>query len=219
MSSPAFPTITDGTGSGILSSAMVERVVYTLLRGAFTNLAASPAMVDRVFRFLTDTERTNVKALLAQRPPNIVHGYPRRGLNLPCVAIALGSEQETDEYIDDYMGDDDVDADGESATGAQAVYGSRVRTTLSIVVVGLSPDHVQYLYQLVWAIVKAMKRPLNELQVTMQALSGGDVEPRDDLSPEMAFARTISVPLDGTRTYVVDAALWADVVVQVEIAV
>ena len=177
-------------------------------------------MVDRVFRLLEEEERTNIKLLLASKPPKVVFGYPRSAMTGPVIAIAIGNEQGTTDWLNDDLPDDIDDPYDESETGVQEVFGHRVSTTLQVFVLALNPDHVQYIYQMVWGILLAMTKPLVALQFTpTDSMSGGDIQPREDLMPEVIFARVITRSWEGTRSYVTDAGLWTDVVVSAEVSV
>lgn len=215
---PSPPAFTPASGSGLRNVAMIERAVYAVLRAGFEALASQLAFVDRLFWHLDAAERANIKALLSERVPAVVHGYARRGVDMPLLAISLTNEQEVDPAaLGEFLGLEDDDFDESPNDAKQIMTGSVVEITIQTWIYGRTPDEAQYLYQVAWALLKQARDLFLAVQATPGRMSGGDVAPREDLLPDYIYCRMIQASFSGPRAFSQDATFWDGVRVRAHV--
>ena len=216
---PQPPSPTPSSGSGLRNIVMIERAVYTVLKVGFAQLVTQLAFVDRLFWHLDAAERANIKAMLAEGPPTVVHGYARRGVTMPLIAISLTNEQEVDPAaLDEFLGIEADDFDESPTDAKQSMAGSVVEISLQVWIYGRTPDEAQYLYQVAWVMLKQAREIFLKLQATPGRFSGGDVVPREDLLPEYVYCRMIQIGLSGPKAFSQDVTFWKGIIVKAKVA-
>lgn len=188
------PTLAQARTSGV----MVERVLYAVLKTELERLSA-PANVDdlrRVFRHVFDplagdAEREEYVTHLRSRPPTVVLGYPRTTAQPPIVAITLGEEEEEDSSasLGDFIGESLPGEAGE----ATEYLGVHFRQTFHVYCFSDHPVVAAYLYHVVKLILLGAKKFLIQAGVVDPRLSGGELAPDEDFTPEDWFSRVVRV--------------------------
>lgn len=145
-----------------------------------THLFAPTAGTDAAADFLTHFRR---------RPPAVVLNYPRATAEPPVYAIVMSDENETDNAIDDFVGET---LDGERGA-AQEYRGAHFEGTFSVFVFAEHPEVTMYLYQLGKAILLGAKPVLERAGLVDVHFSGGDLSPDEAYIPESMFARVLRV--------------------------
>ena len=209
--SPKVPSQT--SKSGLQNIAMVERVVKVIIESAFEEIATDLAFLDRLFWRLESSERAILKQYLKTEKVTVVHGYARRGMKMPLIAVAVANESDGQPVLGDLQGRE-TDEYQEFLGGPSAavdVFGTDTTTALQIWIYAPTPDVCQYLYKIARVMLKSARDELLAMQVLPGAMSGGDVVPREDLLPDFVFARMIQWQLSGPETFVVEPKFWKKV--------
>ena len=87
-----------------------EKVVVNSLRAGLKLLRDNPELFDRIFPALNTEERHKIKQYLTNDTVKVTYGYPVNRASLPCFALMLGGENESEQNLGDYVDsiDDDV---------------------------------------------------------------------------------------------------------------
>jgi hypothetical protein len=198
------------TYEGPQSIAGCQRVVFHVLKSGFEALAESPDSVDRTFHLFRKEEREKVKTILGKIPINIIHGYPTMGADLPIISITTAGERSDERFLSDSMALESLDSFQEfdpAGFGGLEVTGTRVRTTLNLLIYADHPDVLQYYYALTWVLLHAARKLFLKMGIDPGDVSGADLVPDPTLLPEFVYGRRITVELSGNRTYSIDHSL------------
>lgn len=167
---------------------LVERLLKRVLEVSVKLLKDDEETAKRYFSNFFDTtmsttERDQFVQAFINTPPTTVLGYPRVGAEVPCYAIVLSGEEESEAFLGDYAGSDDkFDYTGAFFTANYAVF---VHST--------HPDITGVLYQLAKAIIHANKALLMQAGIAGVTLSGGELAPDESYMPENWFSRVLRI--------------------------
>ncbi len=169
---------------------LVERLLKSLLETAVTQLATKPDDALRYFSHFFDTtvgteERDQFIRAFAANPPKVVIGYARSGAELPCYAIVMSSEEESDAFLNDYEG----------SVGDTEYRGAFFEATYAIYVYSNHADMAQVLYQIAKAIVHSGKGLLLHEGALEVHIGGGELAPDENYMPENMFVRVLRVAI------------------------
>jgi len=117
------------------------------VRAAFT-AGTIDTLLARIYRNFTPENRLRVKAWLAKHDIKIVENYPHDEQELPCWAVVIDPEQQTQQYLGDQAGNVELST-GEHVVGSA----ERWRSTVGILVVAEQTELIKWLYQLAKWIV------------------------------------------------------------------
>ncbi len=168
---------------------LVERILKRLFDTAVQQLLANKEDAVRYFSHFFDTtmgstERDEFIRAFYNTPPKTVLGYARAGAELPCYAIVLASEEETDSFLADL-----VESDHET----KEFIGAFFEATYSVYVYATHPDMAQVLYQIGKAILHTGKGLLMHEGALQVTIGGGELAPDESYMPENMFVRVLRV--------------------------
>jgi hypothetical protein len=165
---------------------LVERLLKRLLEAAIKMLKENPAEATRYFGHFFDVtvseaERDQFVRAFLQAPPRVVLGYARSGVELPCYAIVMTSEEEAEAFLGDYVGHED----------AFEYLGADFDATYTIYTYSMHADMTQVFYQLCKAIIHAGKGLLFQEGVISLSIGGGELAPDENYMPENMYVRQL----------------------------
>lgn len=174
------------------SVLMVERFIKNLLRDTIEVLLKDPDELRRFFSAFFDStigeeELNSFVASFIKSPPRSVLGYARSGAELPIFATVLTSEEESDAFLGDFVGQHEDERSGFENTGAF------FDATYSVYVYSTHPDMCAVLYQFAKAVIHAGKGFLMSNGVLEVKLGGGELAPDENYMPENMFVRVLRV--------------------------
>jgi hypothetical protein len=174
---------------------MIERVLLAVIRSEVERLRADTNELTRFFSHFYDPiageeERARFVANFQAQPPVTVLGYPRTTAQFPCFAVVLESENESQNVLDDYVGES---LPGEDVDEAAEYRGAIFDHTYSVYVFAEHPDVVAYLYQFVKLVLFGAKPFLVQAGLIDPHFSGGELSPEEMYLPENMFARVFRI--------------------------
>ena len=90
-----------------------EKVLQSAIRAGLEMVREDEQLFDRVFSRLNVTEATRLKRYIAGNKVNVTIGYPVNRSKLPCYAIMLGGENESENYLGEFSDElDNAEATG-----------------------------------------------------------------------------------------------------------
>lgn len=167
---------------------LIERLLKRLLDTAITMLKDNPNEAQRYFSHFFDIplgqeERDQFVRAFLSAPPKTVLGYARSGAEMPCYAIVMTDEEESESFLGDFTGTED-----------QVEYlGADFDATYAIYTYSMHPDVTQILYQLAKAVVHAGKGLLFHEGAISLSISGGELAPDENYMPENMYVRALRV--------------------------
>lgn len=166
---------------------MIQRYLHTVLKQGMEKLRDNPELVEAIFAQyeLSTTEVDAIKTAMTSLHPKIKHQYARIDDTFPVISIVLAGEDETDEVLGDYAQQED---DGSETLTSFWTH------RYDLLIYTENPDHTQYLYEMVKAIIIA--QDLTEFGLYQTHYSGGDVAPDPRYAPEHLFLRRFSIKGD-----------------------
>jgi len=196
---------------------MIERRLFRIVKAGIDWYAERP---ERFQRFLlTQKELSEEEAAIARiyfggdpdasppvepHPPTLIHGYARTGGPFPCVALTLGGE----DISTDYLGRDAsmLGSDGEEffdpETGAVVdPHVRRMRYTFNFLIHADHPDVAIWYYHLLKQIIISSHRELEADDVEDVTISGRDLAPDARYLPDTIFTRMLVVTCEGDEVW------------------
>ena len=195
--------------SGAQSSASAERVLFHVIQTGLQSIRDEPGYVDRVLRLCSPSERSKVEKMLKTTPIQVAHGYARKSMKLPLVAITIMDEREDIAYVGDWMGaePDQFSESTPAYSDQRLVSGNNVESRLQVHIMDKNPDTVSHLYSLCWTLIRGSQKIFIDLGLELTTLTGSDLMPNPDLGPELVYARQCTIGVRGLRTYTLPATL------------
>jgi len=86
---------------------IVETILTEVIESRLKVLKTKADIVDRIFSDSSLTLRNRLKTYLTDGSLRVIRGYPNERATMPCYAIMLGGESETEKSIGSYIGDED----------------------------------------------------------------------------------------------------------------
>ena len=139
-----------------------EQVVEDALHAGVAQVRAAfvdgtiDTLLARIYRNFTPENRLRVKAWLAKHDIKIVENYPHDEQELPCWAVVIDPEQQTQQYLGDQSGNIELST-GEHVIGSA----ERWRSTIGVLVVAEMTEQIKWLYHLAKWIVGTYREQMN----------------------------------------------------------
>lgn len=169
---------------------MIERYIYTALQAGIEIITARPAILDALFKDdyeLDAAEVAAIKQLWEEKPPNVIHSYPRIDSSFPLYAVILSEEREDQTFIGNDAGmvtdpnDPNYGADIDAAVWVHSYW---------IQCLAEHPDVTRYYYEVAKSILLATD--WEERGIFSIQMSGADLAPDPRYLPENLFMRQIT---------------------------
>lgn len=173
-----------------------ERFLLTELR-----LSVAEAAKGRIyFAGGTNTEGETVEA----RPPTLVHGFARTGGPFPCWALTLGSESESQVYLNDDAefldseGNATIDPDTGEIVEPKVV---RIEYLFNILCITDHPDVTLWYYHLLKRIIRSNHDMWLGNDIDPPTINGADLAPDPRYLPSDVFARQLTLRIEGEECW------------------
>lgn len=176
------------------ATILVERVILALLRSEVDRLSKDEDETRRFFSHFFDptSDEENRERLVKNfmtQPPRTIIGYARSTAELPTYAITLASDEESDEYLDHYVGQT---LEGERASEDAEYSGSFFQSSYDIYVLAQHPEVTLYLYHFARACLFATD-VWDTYGILDPVLSGGELDPNETYLPDNVYGRILTV--------------------------
>jgi hypothetical protein len=169
-----------------------ERVLQDLLKYGFNNVHSDQTLIDDLFHKYDPDTITAIKDYYANHTISIRQNFPRDDIKFPMVTIlnASDSEDQSIDLIGDFL-TSDLDV---TRTQATRTIGHGLRTEIQVFcLAGKDSNAVLWLYYVTKAILTANINTLNAHGLHNIIFSGRDITLREDLFPEITYARVLSI--------------------------
>jgi len=191
------PVLDISLGAAWDATVFPDRLLRYLLQSTIDQLLENPDEMSRFFSHFFDStisadERDQFINRFKIAPPKAQLGYMRAGAELPHWGIILADEQEEDNLLGDYAGQDDVDPIEYQAALFNAVY--------TVFIYAEHPDVCSYQYQLAKSIVFGGKKWLLSKGIQEVQLSGGELNPDEGFFPDAVYVRALRVRMKSTTS-------------------
>jgi hypothetical protein len=181
-----------------------ERALHRVIEEGLAVLDATPPLLARFLRApgWTDDEVARIVAFWQTEGghPSIVHNYARAAASLPCYAIVLMSETETDDYLGHSEGAVMLDEVTQLMAEIEAEIGRRVNVnirglqfTFQIFVYTENPDVTAAYFNVLRSIFLGANKKLLDFGLERPTYSGMDLTQMPAYLPENVFARVLQV--------------------------
>lgn len=210
---------TFGSGlTGAQSIASAERVLFHVIKTGLEALRDTDGYVERVLRLCSPGEQRKIKKMLKTQPIQVAHGYARRSMKLPLIAITILDEREDISYIGDWLGSepDQFDESTPAYSDQRLVSGNAVESRLQVHILDKNPDTVAHLYSICWTLIRGSRQIFIDLGMELTTLTGSDLMPNPELGPELVYARQCTLGVRGVRTYTLPAKLIGSIKTTIE---
>lgn len=183
----------------------VERMIYQAIKDGVAAYEADPAAFEAFLLAggLTAEEAGKGRQYIAERPPVVIMGFPRRDAQIPCVALTVGGES----VAADWLGEDvsDLDEDGERYLDDQGnpadMHGRRWQHNFDCYVYADNGDACAWYYQMVKNIAMVSRATWQAQDLDEITLSGAEMAPDPRLSPADIFVRRLSIACRSDTCY------------------
>ena len=174
-------------------SMLLERVLQETLRFGFQAVSSDPTLVDDVLIKLSDAARADIKGYFDSREVAVHLNFPQDYIKYPMLAIlnADDNEREDLDMLGDYMGSTESFVSG--TTRAQALGHALSSRDQVFCMAGRDSNATLGLYYLSTAILMLNRSTLHQQGAMNVRFGGNDIAFREDLMPEMTYARMLSV--------------------------
>lgn len=188
--------------AGRFSVVMAERVFLALLRSEVERLRENEEELRRFLSHFFDPlisveERDQYVANFRRDPPFVVLGYPRASTRMPCLAIVLEQDSESDKPLGSYLGQTPP---SESRARAEEYAGSMFEQTYGIYIYAEHPDVCLYLYHFAKAVMLGAHVVLHECGIIDPRYQGNEMQPDEMYLPENMFVRRLGVTFHSIGT-------------------
>lgn len=170
---------------------MIHRYLYDAVTAGLAALVQSPEMLEDIFNWGYSLEASEIAALKTHflaHPPTVVNGYARQDTQFPAIAIILGRESQTEEYIGEYAGS--VDTEDHEAYRSD-IHGGIWQASYNLEIYAQNPDVVLWYYEIVKEILIAAHAFFTEKGMFGMKISGSDMAPDPAYLPEHLFGRQL----------------------------
>jgi len=185
-----------GLAEAHTNSILIERMILNLLSAEFELLSTNRERAEAYFTHffhgaIGKDESDRILDYLVAHPPRVTLGYPRTGAEMPCLAIVLEAEQQSETMIGDLIGATTED-EGDVANVAE-YRGVFFDCTYGVWIYAEHPDVCAHLYQIAKMILVGARRELVQNGFLDASFSGTELVPNPELLPENMFVRTVRI--------------------------
>lgn len=171
--------------------AMLERVVYSVIKTGIEAFQNDPLLIDDLFDcelLLDPAEAEDVRQFFLAKPPDVIHGYARPDSNFPLYSITLGAFGNPQGFIGDEGAMETMGA--EKGTDEWASIFSYV---INVLVYAEHPDVCLYYWHILRAILINGDDVLKQADMFAINYSGSDMAPDPAWVPAGLFLRRFTV--------------------------
>lgn len=183
---------------------MPEESIGTVLRDglAYVRQAFTDGSIDelmgRIYRNVAPVRRAEIKAWLQDNEPSIIFSYPYDHAVVPCWAIVIDPEEQSQDYI----GDDG--AEDETEDGRQILISAeRWQATVGVISHAENADLTRWLHQLAKFLIARSRSTLSDDYPYHRRLKARDLQPAKlpgEDSSRFCFRRVLSIELEFDQT-------------------
>lgn len=188
-----------------------DTLIRDTVRDALTALRKRPELLDTIFRGSSSATRTEMKGYFTEADRIAIRlGWTQTATDMPCIAITLPGEQESEQYIGSDAGDtwdDDGTVDSRSSDlDADGVFTSHEVTqfagSVDAVVYARNAEETTWLVSVVkWALLRG-RRQLEAAGLDEQRLRLTDFMPASEYpQPDVCYTRAVQLSYTTCVTY------------------
>ncbi len=183
---------------------MFERALHRVIEDGVAVLDAAPTLLARFLRSPgwddAEVEKLSTFWQSDKGHPSIVHNYARAAASLPCYAIVLAGETETDEYLGRSAGAVDIDEVALLIEEIQSEIGRRVdinirrmQHTYQVFTYTENPDVTVAYHNVLRSIFLGADKKLLDYGLEVTSISGMDLTQMPPYLPENVYARVLQL--------------------------
>jgi len=178
---------------------MFERYIYSALVDGIAELVAKPRRLQTIFtklKLLTVSEAEKLTDVFRRQPPAVLHQYPRDDTVFPAIAIILGDEAESTEFLDtlgNIVEQDEAALLSEPGLEDDYKRATIYTQTFHMWIVTEKPDLTIAYYQLAKYILMQKRTFLKDAGALDIVTSGGDLAPNATYMPAHLFIRRLTI--------------------------
>jgi hypothetical protein len=166
---------------------MLLRRLFEILRAGLVAFQTRPELYNIVlhdYLGLPEIEAAKIRAALLRTPVRLQHGYPAKSIQMPCMALILQSESQSQKYLGGVAYLADPTKVGE---------GSMYEHSSQLLIYSENIDLTIALYEIARAILTLSSRQLAEAGIDNPRFTGMDIAPDRAYLPENVFCRILGI--------------------------
>lgn len=197
-------------------SIAVDLLVRDVVEAALAELAERDDLVDQVFAGLSATTRAAIKTFLDTARIDVRLGWTQATTAMPCVAITMPSEQESQQYLGsepgpDYETDDDTWVPSSWVDPAIGAYSeaqvAQFTGSVDSAVYALNATEATWIASMVKWIMLRNRRTFEDSGLFEQRISMTDFMPANEYpQPDPAYTRVVKLQYGALVHYTIDNA-------------
>lgn len=188
MTTEVIPSGSDLQGGPIL----VERVLYDIIKLGLEEVHADPSLTDDLFFQFDTNTRNDIHKFFEEHRVAVRQNFPQDELTLPMVAVVNGDDSEQAAF--DLLGDDLLETFTPDIGETNTLVGHAVQGTYRIFCIAEKDSNAAlWLYYVIKALLILHRDQLQTHGLHNVVMSGADVTLREDLFPQRAFARVLTL--------------------------
>lgn len=194
------------------ASTLPQRAIKCILDGGVVFYGQDPTAIPRALPFLEVQELATFKQVIADRPPKVVHNYPRQLFDAPVLSIVVGKEDISfqEKFLNDFV-TVGIDQYGEANFRNINVFSVGFDSTLSVMIYTQHPDVTIFWYEVAKFILQQSRYLLAKLGIDNLILAGRDLFPDPSFTPEFIYMRELLLRFRTRQVFAEEAALIAEV--------
>lgn len=178
---------------------MIERLIFTALTNGITDLQSNLPKLERFFverHCLSTTEVARIKQYFRDKPPDVIHNYPRKDATFPLYCVVLGNENESTKFLDDTAGF--LSAEEALLLEEAGLTGTEIKTSIyththHVMVYTEHPDVTIWYYELAKYFLVRQRDFFKDQGLLDTLFSGQDMAPNAGYAPEWLFVRRLTM--------------------------
>lgn len=179
----------------------VEFVLRDLVESDISAVKSDPALLEEILEGYTANTKGGIALLqymteyFSNVAIRVVMGHPRDNNLIPCVAITLESDQESDKFFGGYIDDDVIHGDignPDVVTGYEEEIGSYFSSIYRLTCYANTGDVVLVLAAIVKTALLRNRLALNGYGILQNELGASDSLPVPEYIPVSAYHRSIT---------------------------
>lgn len=170
---------------------VVEDLLVRALDAGFRNIVSDLTVLDEMFPTIDNTEREQIKDFFrAMKKMTVLHGFARMDAKMPQWVVTLAGERTASRFV----GDEEREINLGPSLSDQIVdeVGELDTHEIRITTYATNTMHVIFLYAISKVIMMQNWEAFHDLGMHEVELSGADLGPRAEFSPDFVYARTLT---------------------------
>lgn len=189
---------------------IIDLLIKKHVEEGLERLRVNPRKIREYFSFAGDKTIKSIEKLIKEYNINVLSGYPRDTIQLPCIIVSIAGEHEMPYGIGDGIdgsypemgiGEDNYLNWTEEENSKFIQESIQMKAQIRAEIWATDAVITAFLYAIVKYCLLSARKDMYDNGLMLMEISGGDLEPAPEYFPEFVYRRAVMIDFEYTVDY------------------